>query len=489
MNSLEKDIQNHKHPRALPILFFAEMWERFCFYGMRALLVLYMIRGFLKYSDEEAYHLYGSYNSLVYLTPIIGGLVADKLLGFRRSIYFGGILMAIGLFVLLVQNSICFYGGLAFIIVGNGYFKPNISTLLGKLYEDDNPKRDAGFGIFYMGINIGALLSTAICGWIGENISWTYGFGVAAVGMLFGLAVFHGGKERLKGHGEIPSTTAYRKWAWPVMIGSIVAVPLISILLQYHTLVLVLLVITAIAVLGYLLYVSFTEEKVQRQRMWVLLVLVFFHTTFWAFFEQAGSSLTLFTARNVDRGIVGWEMPATWGQNFNPLFIIVLTPVFAWLWPFLSRTRINPSIPNKFALGLLQAGIGFSMLVLASNFAADGMTPLFFLIMCYLFLTTGELFLSPVGLSMVTKLAPKRMTGLVMGAWFLSVSFAHYIAGAIASLTGGASGSNASGTTDAAQSLGIYVGVFENISYVAVSVAVLLFLLSPLLKKWLHGVE
>ncbi len=485
MSDSEKD----RHPRALPILFFAEMWERFCFYGFRTLLTLYMIRGFLKYTDEQAFHIYGSYNSLVYLTPIIGGLVADRLLGFRRSIYFGGIMMSIGLFTLLVQNQLCFFGGMAFVIVGNGYFKPNISTLLGKLYEEGDSKRDAGFSIFYMGINIGALASTLICGWIGENIGWTYGFGVAAAGMLVGIGVFHGGKARLKGHGEIPSESAYKKWAWPVLIGSILAVPLISILLQYHSVVFVLLIGTSVSVLGYLLYVSFTEEKVQRQRMWVILILAFFHTTFWAFFEQAGTSLTLFAARNVDRGIVGMEMPATWGQFFNPLFIVALTPVFAWLWPFLSRNKKSPSIPNKFALGLLQAGIGFSMLVLAARFNTNGMTPLLFLILCYFFLTTGELFISPVGLSMVTKLAPKRMTGLVMGVWFLSISFAQYIAGAIASMTSSAGGSSASENASAVESLEIYVGVFENISYSAVAAAVLLFLLSPLLKKWLHGVE
>jgi POT family proton-dependent oligopeptide transporter len=476
------------HPRALPILFFAEMWERFCFYGMRTLLTLYMTRVFL-YGDERAFHVYGSYNSLVYLTPILGGLLADRLLGYRRSIVVGGLFMAAGEFALLVQNEFFFYGGMAFIIVGNGYFKPNISTLLGKLYAPGDARRDAGFGIFYMGINIGALTSTLACGYIGENYGWTYGFGLAGIGMLCGLAVFGMGRQRLEGHGEVPSQARYGKWALPVLLLSLGVVPLISLLLQHHTVVFYLLIGTAVVVLGYLLYVSFTEEKVQRHRLWVILVLVLFHTTFWAFFEQAGSSLTLFTARNVDRDLWGWEFPATWGQFFNPFFIVLLTPVFAALWPFLSRVRKNPSIPNKFSLGLLQVGLGFGLLALSASFAVEGQVSLLFLVVCYFLHTTGELCLSPVGLSMVTKLAPARMTGLVMGAWFLSISFAHYIAGAIAALTGGAGGPLEGGAAAATESLAIYVGVFGQIAWIAAGTGVLLFLLSPLLRRWLHGVE
>jgi POT family proton-dependent oligopeptide transporter len=477
-----------RHPAALPILFFAEMWERFCFYGMRALLVLYMTKGFLGYGDDKAYEVYGSYNSFVYLTPILGGLLADRLLGYRRSIFLGGILMAVGEFMLLIQNILFFYGGLAFIIVGNGYFKPNISTLLGKLYKEGDPKRDAGFGIFYMGINIGALSSTLICGWIGENIGWPYGFAVAGLGMLAGLVVFGMGKQKLHGHGEIPDQGQYKRWAFPVLIGSIAVVPVIAFMLQTEGLVFQLLVVSAVGVLGYLFWTSLKEDKIQRHRMWVILVLVFFHTVFWAFFEQAGSSLTLFTDRNVDRDLFGWEFPTTWGQFFNPFFIVVLTPVFAWLWPFLSRIGKNPSIPNKFTLGIFQVGLGFGALVLAAQFAVDGKTSLAFLVLCYLLHTTGELCLSPVGLSMVTKLSPARMTGLVMGAWFLSIAFAHSIAAWIAGLTGGA-GEAIGQELDALKTLGVYTDVFAKIGLTAVGVALLLLVISPILKRWLHGVE
>ena len=226
--------------------------------------------------------------------------------------------MALGEFALLIQNEFFFYVGMALIIVGNGYFKPNISTLLGKLYVDGDPKRDAGFGIFYMGINVGALTSTLICGWIGESSGWTYGFALAGLGMLCGLAVFASGKGKLEGHGEVPSESRYAKWALPVLVASLVAVPLISFLLQHHAVVFYLLIGTALVVLGYLLSVSFKEAPVQRHRMWVILTLIFFHTTFWAFFEQAGSSLTLFTARNVDRNLGGWEFPATWVSFSTP---------------------------------------------------------------------------------------------------------------------------------------------------------------------------
>lgn len=488
MNTTGTIEAGRKHPAALPMLFFAEMWERFCFYGMRALLVLYMTKGFLGYGDARAYEIYGSYNSMVYLTPILGGLLADRLLGYRRSIFLGGALMAIGMFMLLVESTLFFYGGLAFIIVGNGYFKPNISTLLGKLYPDNSPHRDAGFGYFYMGINIGAFSSTLICGWIGENIGWMYGFLLAGLGMLAGLVVFQAGKAKLHGQGEIPSESAYKKWAIPVMIGSIAVVPVIMWLLKGEGLVLNLLSVTAVLVLGYLLYASFKEERVQRQRMWVILALIPFHTLFWSLFEQAGSSLTLFTDRNVDRDIFGMTFPTTWGQFFNPLFIVALTPVFAWLWPFLTRIRKNPSIPNKFSLGVLQVGLGFGALVLAARFAVEGQVGLAWLVLAYLLHTTGELFLSPVGLSMVTKLSPARMTGLVMGAWFLSIAFAHTVAAKIAAMTGGAGG-GAGGDVSAVESLDIYSGVYEQIGLVAVGAFVLLLVLSPLLKRWLHGVE
>ena len=498
------------HPAGLYILFFAEMWERFCFYGMRTLLVLYMVSEFM-YGDDKAYGVYGAYLALVYLSPIAGGYIADSMIGYRWAVTLGGVIIALGEFSLLVVNEQFFYMGLAAIIVGNGFFKPNISTIVGKLYKDGDPRRDSGFTIFYMGINVGAFISTLVCGYIGERYGWTKGFLLAGIGMLLGLVTFWWGQKFLHGHGNPPSPERFKKTILPVVIGSIVAIPLIYFLLYHQTpyevpilssaigalsqdfaaqpVVGWLLLVTVVGVLGYLFIDALKEDKVQRDRMFVILVLWVFHSLFWAFFEQAGSSLTLFTARNVDRMIGGWEFPTTWGQSFNPLFIMIFALPFAALWPFLSRRKLNPSIPNKFALGVLQVGLGFGVLVFAATVAGDdGKTGLTFLILCYLLHTTGELCLSPVGLSMITKLAPARMTGMVMGAWFLSIAAAQYFAAILAKLTGGASG-NGGESLPAVESLPIYTDVFSLIMWLALGAAVLLFLLSFVVKHWLHGVE
>jgi len=489
------------HPLGLPILFFTEMWERFMFYGMRTLLVLYMTNQFL-YSDERSYGVYGAYLSLVYLSPIAGGYIADRLIGYRWAITLGGVIIALGEFVLLVVNEQFFYAGLAMIIVGNGFFKPNISTIVGKLYKKGDPRRDSGFTIFYMGINIGAFFSTLICGYVGERFGWTKGFLLAGIGMLAGLVIFWMGQKFLEGHGHPPSKEIFRKSFPLVVLGSLAAVPVIYFLLahqrEYSLLGLSfipsqpivgwLLALTVIGVLGFLFIDALREDKVQRDRMFVILVLWFFHSLFWAFFEQAGSSLTLFTERNVDRMLGGWEFPVTWGQTFNPFFIMVLAIPFAALWPMLDRRGLNPSTPNKFALGLLQVGLGFGVLVFAATVAQNGLTGLGFLVLCYLLHTTGELCLSPVGLSMVTKLAPERMTGMVMGAWFLSIAAAQYFAAILAKLTGEAGG--AEGTALAAvDSLPIYGHVFSLIMWLALGAALLLFLLSFVVNRWLHGVK
>lgn len=478
-------VVEHGHPPGLYMLFFAEMWERFCFYGMRALLTLYMTKHFL-YSDEQANGVYGSYNSLVYLSPILGGFLAQKFLGFRAAIILGGIIMAIGEFVLVVQREFFFYAGMATIIFGNGLFKPNISTLVGTLYREGDPRRDSGFTIFYMGINIGALASTLICGYIGENYGWTYGFAIAGVGILLGVATFAGGRKLLMGNGEPPDPQALpRNVAMTIALG-IVLIPITYFLLREVAIVRWMLGITIAFVIGLLFVTALREEHTQRERMFVLIVLWFFHALFWAFFEQAGSSLTLFTDRNVELTMAGWKMPTSWGQFFNPAFILVFGTVFTLLWTKLGRMGRDPSIPNKFALGLVQLGLGYGVLVIGAQFAGpDAMLPLIFLVLCYLLHTTGELCLSPIGLSAVTKLAPKRMTGIVMGAWFLSISFGHTIAAWIASLTGDAGKVEG----DASQSLPIYIDIYLTMAWVSVGAGVLLFLLSPVLKRWLHGVK
>ncbi len=495
------------HPKGLFYLFFAEMWERFCFYGMRNILVLYMVNYFV-FSDEYAQGgVYAAYMSLVYCMAILGGYMADRYLGYRRSIIFGGILMSIGMVMLLFNKELLgyvgipltswleqffFFGGMATIIIGNGYFKPNISAIVGRLYAKGDRRRDSGFTIFYMGINVGAFGGGLICGYLGQQISWPLGFGIAALGMILGVIVFgsRAATRSLGGHGDAPDA-ALAKRSFPfIIVGSVLAIPVIYYFLQHSHIVGYLLGATALIVVGTFLRVAIKEDKVQREQIFALLALVMFNPVFWAFFEQAGSSLTLYADRNLDRVIFGWEMPSSWPQNFNALFIITLAPVFAWLWVWLSKKGREPSIPMKFSLGLWQLGFGFMILVIGGKyFAKDGITPLSFMVLLYLLLTWGELCLSPVGLSMITKLAPPRLTGMAMGAWFLSISGAQYMAGQIAALTGAAGGVAGGEGVSAVESLKVYTGVYQTSAMFIFGAALLLLLLVPLLRKWTHGVQ
>jgi POT family proton-dependent oligopeptide transporter len=495
------------HPKGLFYLFFAEMWERFCFYGMRNILVLYMTYYFL-FSDEYAQGgVYAAYMSLVYCMAILGGYMADKYLGYRRSIIFGGIVMAAGMIMMLFNRELLgyvgipisktmehffFFAGMATIIIGNGYFKPNISAIVGRLYKRGDRRRDAGFTIFYMGINVGAFGGGIICGYLGQQVSWPLGFGVAAVGMILGVIVFGspGATRHLHGHGDATDPAlAKRAFPW-IMIGSFLGIAVIYYFLQHGEIVGWLLGATALVVLASFIWVAIREDKVQREQIFALLILVLFNPIFWAFFEQAGSSLTLYADRNLDRSIFGWVMPSSWPQNFNALFIITLAPVFAWLWVWLANKDKEPSIPMKFSLGLWQLGLGFLALVIGGRFfAKDGITPLGFMVLLYLLLTWGELCLSPVGLSMITKLAPERLTGMAMGAWFLSISGAQYLAGQIAALTGAAGGAAGGEAVAPTKSLEIYTGVYQNSALFIFGAALLLLLLVPLLKKWTHGVQ
>ena len=529
--------EHQGHPPGLYMLFFAEMWERFCFYGMRALLVLYLTKGFLGMTDEAGGNVYASYNALVYLTPILGGIIADRVLGYRWAIILGGIVMAIGEFTLLIEQEFAVYAGMALIICGNGLFKPNISSMVGKLYKEGDPRRDAGFTIFYMGINIGALTSTLLCGWVGENYSYTYGFGLAGIGMLAGIVTFGLGKSRLEGHGEPPAPAEQGKRMLLVVGGIALLAPAIWWLLQNSDLVLYLLLGGIFVTIGSILLVAFKSGKIERERLFLLVILWCFHALFWAFFEQAGTSLTLFTDRNVDREILGWSMPTSWGQFFNPAFIVIFGAVFSMLWVKLGKQGKDPSIPGKFGLALVQLGAGYGVLVLGAAFGVGGIVPLVFLVLCYLLHTTGELCLSPVGLSAVTKLAPKKIVGMVMGAWFLSISAGHKIAGFVNALAGSkpeyanalkvfegleeeklAVGSPEADTYISAQvqklagddaamvaklnellaspesevtkvTLDTYLGVYNMLCWIAVGAGILLMVSAPLLKRWQHGVK
>ncbi|MCK6527083.1 peptide MFS transporter [Myxococcota bacterium] len=598
------------HPTGLFTLFFAEMWERFSYYGMRALLVFYMLKGFLKYQDAEAYAVYGAYTALVYATPFIGGMLADRVLGARRAVLLGGLLMAAGHLLMTVEQSGAFFTALALLICGNGFFKPNISTIVGSLYPEGSHKRDGGFTLFYMGINLGAAMAPLLCGYVGETYGWHYGFGLATVGMLTGIAVFWApvrltqglilGGALLTAGGMIwlqedpyllainglvalallvsagvafvalnrgglpddaglpPDPEAPRRLVfgvlradWAIYLGVAAAVPVIALLVQRNAVAGVLLVVLGAIALSVLLFEALkpSTTRVERQRMYVVLILMFFSMLFWAFFEQAGSSINNFTDRNVDRvvedrtvaaaevgttialtpsqeqlghvyqgealnltrleamragsggpvewpvaqadvgmGVGGSEIPASVFQAVNPVFILVFGLVFTWLWGFLGKRSIEPNIPVKFGLGLLQLGLGFGALWYGAGQAdAFGMVALGWLLLGYLLHTTGELCLSPVGLSMVTRLSPARIVSTVMGAWFLATAFSSYLAGLIAQLTGVGHGEGEEAVIPIPQeTVDVYGTVFGQIAVAAIVSALIVFALSPLLHKWMH---
>jgi proton-dependent oligopeptide transporter, POT family len=485
------------HPKGLYVCFGAEMFERLCYYGMRGLLILYLTKA-LFMGDEKAIGIYGAYTALVYAAPVWGGKLADTVLGYRRAVIFGGIVMAIGEFMILGGTEFWLFLGMSAIIIGNGYFKANISTIVGKLYKDGDPMRDSGFTIFYMGINIGALLATVAIAPIGETYGFHWGFGLAGVGMLLGVAIFIKGQGKLQGEGEPPSPEVLRKWGIPVYVGSLLAIPLLYALINYGQDIVILskdllfwiLIGLLLFTVFNLLRAGFSGDHKQRDRIIVLMILMTFNVVFWACFEQAGSSLTLFADRNVDRNVFDiYEMPASQTQFFNPAFIIIFGSIFSVMWVRLAKIGKNPNIPMKFGLGIIQLGVGYLLLKVGAGMAGEeAMVPLLILGLMYLLHTTGELFLSPIGLSMVTKLAPKNMTGSAMGAWFLSFAFSMYLAAALAKLTGSEGGETAVAVTPA-EGLAQYVDIYSSMGLVTVGIGVLLVLLSKPLNKMMHGVE
>lgn len=710
------------HPAGLFTLFFAEMWERFSYYGMRALLVFYMLKGFLGYGDSDAYAVYGSYTALVYMTPFFGGLLADRLLGARRAVVLGGLLMAAGHLMMTVEHNLGFFGALALLICGNGFFKPNISTIVGSLYPQGSPRRDGGFTIFYMGINLGAAMSPLLCGYIGETFGWHYGFGLATIGMLVGIAVFvapslrsqvlifllsaatvvnifavprmapdyphlstHLNYGLLEGlllagwitfrelnrgriqeslsstylariiimagaitaagalfrfHPQNPFSTAVNVFvgiallvaavvAWvalgrgglpkeagappdpqrlrrlvlglipaesAVYLGTLVALgafvllvsgfsfltpderPLSLVSSEYtdqmaaseFALVRVLavfvqevsrpaglvLLLAGLAAFVYVGLESFRLERIARERMFVVLILTFFSMLFWAFFEQAGSSVNNFTDRNVDRVFereyvareqvgktieiqptqeqlghrngerlftldeltrlreenkdnpgfkIPWEVtesnvgmgigrrideiPASTFQSVNPIYILLFGLVFTSLWTFLGKRGLEPSTPVKFSLGLLQLGLGFAAFWYGAQNSNDrGMVALWWLYLGYLLQTTGELCLSPVGLSMITRLSPAHLVSTVMGTWFLATAFSQYLAAIISQFTGVSHGGDegAVAIPPPSETVHLYGGVFGKIAIAALISALICFALVPLLKRWMH---
>lgn len=641
------------HPTGLYTLFFAEMWERFSYYGMRALLVFYMLKGFLGYGDSDAYAVYGAYTALVYMTPFFGGMIADRLLGARRAVVLGGCLMASGHLLMTVENELAFFTALALLIAGNGFFKPNISTMVGSLYPPGSRRRDGGFTIFYMGVNLGAAMSPLLCGYIGETYGWHYGFGLATAGMLTGIAVFVApvrltqvliGLGALTGAvgllvfkpdnaysfsinvlvavvlvlSGLASLVALNRGGLPaeagappdrerlrrpvlglrtdlaVYLATLLSIPVLALFVcgfspfnQGVSVTLIpnaviehlqtwgglgevlrvvltetskpaglILFVSGLIALGYLGMATVRLDRIARQRMYVVFVLTFFSLLFWAFFEQAGSSLNNFTDRNVNRVVgetrlitaaevgqtlrlqptqaqlgytngnqvfllgtldglrdanrtdpaftIEWtvapdnvgmrvadrnsEIPASWFQSINPVYILLFGLVFTGLWTFLARRGLEPSTPVKFAMGLVQLGLGFAAFWYGAQTSDPrGMVAVTWLMLGYLLQTTGELCLSPVGLSMVTRMAPAVLVSTVMGTWFLATAFSQFLAAIIAQFTGvGEGGDGNGGIPIPLETVNVYGDVFGTVALTAIGAGVLCLVISPVLKRWMH---
>ena len=480
------------HPKGLFVLFFAEMWERFSYYGMRALLIFYLVQHWL-FSDGEASVIYGAYTALVYITPVIGGYLADRYLGQRKAVLFGAVLLTFGHFLMAFEGSggqsdpaiNIFWLALAFIIVGSGFLKANISVIVGQLYRRTDTRRDGAYTIFYMGINLGAALGSIVAGYLGQTYGWSYGFGAAGIGMLIGLLVFIWGKPYLLGRGESenPTILANRKagvpFEWLLYAAGLMLVGVCWFMVQNQSLVGTLLGIFGAALVLYVIVTAVTRlQPHDRDRIFAALFLIFGSILFWALFEQAGSSLNLFTDRHVDRKLFGFAVPASVFQSINAIYIVLLAPVFASLWTVLGRRGLEPSVTVKFALGLLQLGLGF--LVLVAGAGSDGLTPVLFIFLIYLLHTTGELCLSPVGLSAMNRLAPAHMASLIMGTWFFASATGNFAAGLIAAATGaeGASGEGAGKQ--------VVLDVYTTVGWVAIGTAVAVALVSPLITRLMH---
>lgn len=479
------------HPRPLWMLFMTEFWERFAFYGIRWALVLYIVAQFYDGSgagEAPANRLYGAYLALIYAASLFGGYVADRLIGPQRSILIGAVIMSAGLFMIAIPNEQVFRIGLATIIAGNGLFKPNISTMVGKLYPLEDPRRDSGFTIFYMGINAGAFVAPLLTGWLAEH---TFGgspdmpaykvvFLTSGVGMLVSLVWFWFGRRQLGGVGRPPEGAEGRARSLWVAVGTIAAVPLVYFLLTIDAGVLAwILGLLFVALCVLILTEGVREGAVQRDRALAMLIIFAFNVLFWMFFEQAGSSFNFLAQNIVDRDLNGWIFPVGWFQSVNPIAILALGPVFAWLWVRMGQA--NPSIPRKFGLGLIFNGLAFLLLMFALSSLVDdtGKIPFWTLVAVYVIQTVGELCLSPIGLSMVTKLAPVKLVGFGMGGWFLSTAIGNNLSGIFASHVSGEGG-----MTVASAHAGYTFGF-----WILIGLGALLFLVAPLINRLMHGVK
>lgn len=480
------------HPSPLWMLFMSEFWERFAFYGIRWALVLYIVAQFYggnQSGQADANLTYGSYLALVYAGAIFGGYVADKIIGYQRSILIGAVFMAAGLFMVMLPDPMLFEFGLATVIVGNGLFKPNISTMVGKLYSINDERRDSGFTIFYMGINMGAFIAPIITGWLATSLfgtdaapAYQYVFGAAGIGMLISMVWFYFGRRQLQDIGRPPAEAPGRKRAAYVSIGALCVIPLVYALLTLGAEALQY-VLTAlfIGLAAMLMIEGIRVGAVARDKTIAMLIIFAFNILFWMFYEQAGNSFTFLADQIVNRTLGGFIFPTAWFQSVPALAVIMLAPVVAWLWVWLAKRNLNPSIPRKFGLGLLFNGLAFLLLMFAltSLVSDEGKIPFWTMFAVYIIQVVGELCLSPIGLSMVTKLAPVRLVGLGMGGWFLSTGIGNNLSGIFAGVVSGETGM----TTTSALS-GYTFGFWA-----LVGSGVVMFLIAPLIQRLMHGVK
>ncbi len=581
------------HPKGLYVCFATEMWERFSFYGMKFILLLYLTKYHL-FSDNHGLDVLGAYAGLVYALPVIGGLIADRYLGTRRAVLFGGILLVIGHLLMAVEgqqavhypagtmlteslvlangeilnagtvlgNEVTkqdtaalnvFYTAIAFIVIGVGFLKPNISVIVGKLYPENDPRRDSGFTLFYMGINVGALVATLVCGWLGETYGWKYGFGLAGVGMILGLFTFLFGQRYLKGYAESPdpawlaTKTAGIKREWWIYIASIASLPLIWWLVQSEPVVHItqniflllgivgiltyamiypnpwqskksLLALTAVvifigvgsvltqnrviqvsatateywvysslvALFIFIVYGFAKHRSVEFTRTLILMVLIVSTVVFWSLFEQSAASMTLFADRVLDREILGTSIAASQFAALNPAFIMLLAVPFALLWPWLDSRGLNPSTPVKFSIGTILAGLGFGALVLGAQFPNEaGKVAVLWFVLAYFCHSTGELCLSPIGLSAVTKLSIPRVVGVSMGTWFVATALSETLATRLSKLAS----IDTSAKSDVAAMLATYTELFEYLTWLGIGFGVFMLVISPLLRRGMAGIH
>ena len=512
------------HPRGLYVCFLTEMWERFSFYGMKALLLLYLVKYHL-FADSNGYNLIGAYGGLVYAVPVLGGLVADRWLGMRKSVLLGGILLCLGHFGMafeghqatLVNGTAVrdqqalqvFYFSLALIIAGVGFLKPNISTIVGRLYPANDPRRDSGFTIFYAGINLGAFIAPLLCGWLGETYGWKYGFGLAGVGMLAGLINFTWGQKYFHGQAEpahperlTRKIAGILRLELLIYILAIAGVFVLWGLVQTHSLMLsltawlppmspVILIMHTITIclLGGIFWFMLKYcEPVERQRMLVLLVMIMGGLVFFTLYEQTYGSWILFSDRLMNRQSFGVEWSASQLSALGAMFILMLSPLFAWLWPRLEKSGLNPGKPVKTALGILVAGLSFWVLVYSIGHPeANGLVSMWWLVLAYLVLEVGELMLSPIGLSAVTQLSVPRVVSLMMGAWFLGTSYSEVLAAQLGKLS--IVEKATSGELDIPSAMAGYHGLFELLFWGGLGCGILLLMFSPLLNRGMHGLK